>query len=111
MNHAAPTRTGPFFGCTTELSAIHSLPPANTTCCKRSSFDASNSSWLPTLSASGVGPGFCWAEGGAPYTSVLTTALLSWSAGVAVLSEAVFVSAQTTREPLKHSALHRLRGL
>src|SRR5579864_5145415 len=118
MNHAAPERTGPM-GFTTLLSAVHNMPCEKTTCCMRSLFAVTSSSWLlnePKLlwgdarkSRKGVGPGICSVAGARPYTSVPTMTLVSASDGDAALSDAVLVSAQTatllSSVPVKSSEL------
>lgn len=81
MNHGAAVRTGPFWVFAELLSAVHSLSSAKTTCCMRSSLEATSCRWSFSDIPSGNGPGLCCASGGAPYDSVLTTALTneSWA--------------------------------
>src|SRR5215831_9093182 len=91
--------------------APQSFPPTHVTCCMRlsfaSMFDAvsANGSRTPLRASEhgllfrqvrrGCGPAFWFACGGGAYTPTSSLALVKVSAGVGLLSEPVFVIAQT----------------
>jgi hypothetical protein len=126
MKYSIPARCGPPSGLMDVSSSPHSFPFANVTCCMRVSFESgreTTSSWAgsptnsrrqqPTPAIVGVvvsfmqwpcgafvpgadpEPGYC-CFGGTPYRPTLRILFESVSDGVAVFSEDVFFSVQTT---------------
>src|SRR5437763_6066702 len=107
-----PTLTLPLAFLTTVLTSPQSVPAAYLTSFIRSSLPARRERCSRLLtprraSLSGVGPSFCSASGGWPYTSESSTALERWTS-LLPPSELVFVSAHTairlSSEPLKSRA-------